>query len=209
MTQQMRTFAFETEFTPQGEVLSGPDRKYFSRDETEVMNAKARADGEAKARQTVEAKGFASVDRIVANLAPVAAQLAGIAEQLRAEAAEMALIAAKRIAGTALDKAGEEAAAAAITDVVRQLKLNPVISVSVAPDALADVERRMDHLRRLGVGASITFVANPNAKPGDWEVVWGEGSAGFSRDGVEAAIDAIIQARLQDPVAPQLELFSA
>ena len=74
MTQQIRTFNFETEFTPQGEVLSGPDRKYFSRDETEVMSAKARADGEAKARQTVEAKGFASVDRIVANLAPVAAQ---------------------------------------------------------------------------------------------------------------------------------------
>ena len=209
MTQQIRAFNFETEFTPQGEVLRGPDRKYFSREETDEMAAKARVEGEAKARQTVEAKGFASVDRIVANLAPVAAQLAGIAEQLRAEAAEMALIAAKRIAGTALDKAGEEAAAAAITDVVRQLKLNPVISVSVAPDALADVERRMDHLRRLGVGASITFVANPNAKPGDWEVVWGEGSAGFSRDGVEAAIDAIIQARLQDPVAPQLELFSA
>lgn len=209
MTQQIRTFNFETEFTPQGEILSGPDRKYFSRDETEMMNAKARAEGEAKARQTTEAKGFASVDRIVANLAPVAAQLAGIAEQLRAEAAEMALIAAKKIAGNALDKAGEEAAVTAISEVVRQLKLNSVVTVSVMPDSLADVERRMEHLRRLGVGASISFVANPNAKPGDWEVVWGEGSAGFSREGVEAAIDAIIKARLQDPVAPQLELFSA
>ncbi|HOY77509.1 MAG TPA: FliH/SctL family protein [Hyphomonadaceae bacterium] len=209
MTQQIRTFNFETEFTPQGEVLSGPDRKYFSRDETEVMSAKARADGEAKARQTVEAKGFASVDRIVANLAPVAAQLAGIAEQLRAEAAEMAMIAAKKIAGTALDKAGEEAAATAIAEVVRQLKFNPVVTVFVAPEALADVERRAEHLRRLGVGASISFVANPTAKPGDWDVVWSEGSAGFSREGVEASIDAIIKARLQDPVAPQLELFSA
>jgi len=209
MTQQTRIFNFETEFTPQGEILSGPDRKYFSRDETEVMNAKARADGEAKARQTVEAKGFASVDRIVANLAPVAAQLAGIAEQLRAEAAEMAMIAAKKIAGAALDKAGEETAATAIAEVVRQLKLNPVVTVFVAPEALADVERRAEQLRRLGVGASISFVANPNARPGDWDVVWSEGSAGFSREGVEAAIDAIIQARLQDPVAPQLELFSA
>lgn len=209
MTQQIRAFNFETEFTAQGEILSGPDRKYFSRDETEVMSAKARAEGEAKARQTTEAKGFASVDRIVANLAPVAAQLAGIAEQLRAEAAEMAMIAAKRIAGTALDKAGEEAAFTAISEIVRQLKMNPVITVFVAPDALADIERRADHLRRLGVGASISFIANPNAKPGDWDVVWNEGSAGFSREGVEAAIDAIIKARLQDPVAPQLELFSA
>jgi len=209
MTQQMRAFNFETEFTPQGDVLRGPDRKFFSREETDQMAAKARVEGEAKARQTTEAKGFASVDRIVANLAPVAAQLAGIAEQLRAEAAEMAMIAAKKIAGTALDKAGEEAAAIAIADVVRQLKLNPVVTVFVAPEAIADVERRADHLRRLGVGASISFVANSNAKPGDWDVVWAEGSAGFSREGVEAAIDAIIQARMQDPVAPQLELFSA
>ncbi len=209
MTQQIRTFSFETEFTPQGEVLRGPDRKYFSREETDQMAAKARADGEAKARQTAEAKGFASVDKIVAHLAPVAAQLSGIAEQLRAEAAEMALIAARKIAGAALDKAGEESAATAIADVVRQLKLNPVVTISVAPESINEVERRMDQLRRQGIGANLAFVANPKARPGDWTVVWGEGSAGFSREGVEAAIEAIIHARLQDPVVPQLELFSA
>jgi flagellar assembly protein FliH len=210
MTQPSATpFAFETEFTRQGDVLRGPDRKYFSRDEADQLAARARAEGEAKARQTVEAKGFASVDRIVAHLAPVAAQLAGIAEQLRAEAAELAIIAARKIAGAALDKAGDEAAAGAISDVVRQLKLNPVVTVSVAPDSLVEVERRMEQLRRQGIGANIAFVASASAKPGDWRVVWGEGSAGFSREGVEATIEAIINDRLQDPVAPQLELFSA
>ena len=210
MTQPASTrFSFETEFTPQGEILRGPDRKFFSREETDQMAAKARAEGEVKARQTVEAKGFASVDKIVAHLAPVAAQLAGIAEQLRAEAAEMAIIAARKIAGSALDKAGDEAAATAICEIVRQLKLNPVITVSVAPDSINEVERRMEQLRRQGLGANIAFVPNAEAKPGDWTVVWGEGSAGFSRQGVEATIEAIINARLQDPVAPQLELFSA
>lgn len=209
MTQQIRAFNFETEFTPQGDVLRGPDRKYFSREETDQMAAKARADGEAKARQTVEAKAFASVDKIVAHLAPVAAQLAGIAEQLRAEAAEMAIIAARKIAGTALDKAGEEAAATAISEIVRQLKLNPAVTISVAPESIAEVERRMEQLRRQGIGANLAFVPDARAKPGDWTVVWADGSAGFSREGVEAAIEAIITARLQDPVAPQLELFSA
>ena len=202
-------FSFETEFTPQGEIRRGPDRKYFSREETDQMAAKARAEGEVKARQTVEAKGFASVDKIVAHLAPVAAQLAGIAEQLRAEAAEMAIIAARKIAGSALDKAGDEAAANAISEIVRQLKLNPVITVSVAPESINEVERRMEQLRRQGLGANLAFVPNAEAKPGDWTVVWGEGSAGFSRQGIEATIEAIMNARLQDPVAPQLELFSA
>ena len=109
----------------------------------------------------------------------------------------------------ALDKAGDEAAANAISEIVRQLKLNPVITVSVAPESISEVERRMEQLRRQGLGANLAFVPNAEAKPGDWTVVWGEGSAGFSRQGIEATIEAIINARLQDPVAPQLELFSA
>jgi flagellar assembly protein FliH len=200
---------FETEFTPSGDVLRGPDRKFCSREEADQLADKARSEGEVKALQAAETKGFASVDKIVAHLAPVAAQLAGIAEQLRAEAAELAIIAARKIAGAALDKAGDEAAAAAIADVVRQLKLDPVITVSVAPDSLPAVERRMEQLRRQGLGTNLAFVPDANARTGDWKVAWGEGAAGFSRENVEAAIQTIINARLQDPVAPQLELFSA
>ena len=206
---QTSPFLFATEFSSEGAVLSGPERKYFSREETDQMAAKARADGEAKARQTTEAKGFASVDRIVVTLAPVAAQLSAVADQLRAEAAELAMIAAKRIAGAALDRAGEEAAAVAIAEVVRQLKLTPTISVALPPESLPAVERRMEQLRAKGVGASVNFVADPKAKPGDWRVEWADGATGFSRDAIEAAIDKIINSRLQDPVAPQLDLFSA
>jgi flagellar assembly protein FliH len=202
-------FSFETEFLPTGEVISGPTRKYFSREETDQMAARAHADGEAKARQTAEVKGFASVDRIVAHLTPVSAQMAQIADTLRREAAELAMIAAKRIAGNALDQAGEKAAADAIGQAVRLLKKNPAVVVTVAPESLADVERRMEQLHRNGQGVSMTFVADPAAKPGDWRIEWAEGSVGFSREQVEAAIDAAVSARLEDPVEPQLELFSA
>ena len=202
-------FSFETEFLASGEVIGGPARKFFSREETDQLAAKAHADGEAKARQTAEVKGFASVDRIVAHLTPVAAQLAQIADALRREAAERAMIAAKRIAGNALDRAGEKAAAEAIGQVVRLLKKNPALVVTLAPESLPEVERRMEQLRRNGQGVNMTFIADPNAKPGDWRIEWAEGSVGFSREQVEAAIDAVVSARLEDPVEPQLELFSA
>jgi flagellar assembly protein FliH len=202
---QTSPFLFATEFNADGEVLSGPERKYFSRDEADQLAAKARAEGEARAKQA----GFASVDRIVVTLAPVAAQLSAVAEQLRAEAAELAMIAAKRIAGAALDRQGEEIAAAAIADVIRQLKLNPAITVAIAPDSIPAGERRLEQLRAKGVGGSVSFAPDPSAKPGDWRVEWEDGATGFSRDAVEAAIDTIIASRLQDPVAPQLDLFAA
>ena len=200
-----RTFAFETEFTPEGEVISGPQRNYFSREETEKLAASARADGEARAK----AAGFAGVDRIVAHLSPVHAQLAELAETLRREAAELAMIAARKIAGGALDSSGAKAAAEAIAESVRLLKNQPSIVVSIAPASLPEVEQRLEQLRRQGRALDISFQADANAKPGDWRVEWAEGSAGFSRDQVEAMIDALLQARLQDPVEPQLELFTA
>ncbi|HVY87846.1 MAG TPA: FliH/SctL family protein [Hyphomonadaceae bacterium] len=205
----VQPFAFETEFTPAGEVLGGPQRKFVPRDEVDKIAASARVEGETKARQTIEAKGFASVDRIVTHLSPVSAQLAQLADQLRREAAELALIAARKIAGAALDKAGEQVAADAIAQVVRQLKANPVVTVTLAQESIPEVERRIDQLRRNGQAGQLSFVADPNAKPGDWHVEWTDGSVSFNREEVAAAIEAALNARLQDPVEPQLELFSA
>ena len=200
-------FSFETEFTPAGDVLGGPQTKFLSRDEADRLAASARAEGEARAKQAAEVKGFASVDRIVAHLAPVSAQLVQLAEQLRREAAELALVAAKKIAGQALDAEGAKQAADAINEAVRLLKNNPVVTVCVAAESLPEVERRMEQLRRAGQGANLAFVAAPNAKPGDWSVTWAEGSVGFRRGQVEATIDAVVIARLDYPLEPQLELF--
>jgi hypothetical protein len=210
MSEPLTRFRFDTEFDAQGEVLRGPDRKYFSREETDQMAAKARAEGEVKARQTVEAKGFASVDKIVAHLAPVAAQLAGIAEQLRAEAAEMAIIAARKIAGSALDKAGDEAcckrhqrdrlASSSSTRSLRSASLrnrSPKSSAgwnSSADRAWAPISPSCRTPRR---SRATGLWCGAKAPP-----------ASAAR-AVEATIEAIINARLQDPVAPQLELFSA
>lgn len=204
MTQPHR-FQFETEFTPDGDVVAGPKRKYVLREEVDHIAANARAEGEAKA----QAKGIASIDRVVGHLAPVAAQLVQIADTLRREAAELALIAAQKIAGDALDKAGNEAAANAIAQAIKLLKGNPIVTISLPPGSIPEVHQRLEQLRGQGRASNMAFVADPNAKPGDWRVEWAEGSAGFSRAEVEAAIDAVVRARLQDPIQPQLELFSA
>ncbi len=195
-----RAFAFETEFTPQGEVVGGAQRKFYSRDEADALAAAARSEAEARTRQQVEARGVASVDRIVGHLAPVAPQLAALADALRREAAELALIAARKIAGAALDARGAEVAADAVMNAVRLLRHGPSVVVSAAPDALGEIERRMEALTRDGRIKSVSFVSDAAARPGDWRVEWAEGSVGYTRADVEAAIDAAVNARLNDPV---------
>lgn len=198
-------FAFETEFAATGEVLKAPEPKYLSREDADKLAAKARSEGEARARQI----GFASIDKVASHLSPVSVQLASIADTLRREAAELAMIVARKIAGAALDKDGEAIAADAIANAVRQLKGSPMVIISVAPDSVPQIERRLEQLRRHGIGATLQFVGDAKARPGDWTVSWGEGSTGFSRDAVEAAIEKALNARLDDPIEPQLELFSA
>jgi flagellar biosynthesis/type III secretory pathway protein FliH len=206
MTQEAsrRTFAFQTEFTPAGDIVGGANRKFYTRDEVDQMSASARSEGEKQA----QARGYASIDRMTGHLAPVAPQIAALAETLRREAAELAMIAASRIAGHALDANGIKVAAEAIASAVRLLKNAPNVVVSAAPDAAPEIDRRLDALRKEGRVSAVAFAPDPKAKPGDWRVEWAEGSVGFSRDDVEAAINAVIEARLNDPVAPQLELFS-
>jgi flagellar assembly protein FliH len=204
-----RLFAFETEFTPSGDVIGGPAKKFLSREEADRLAAAAKAEGERKAAQTTEAKGTGAIERIAGQLAPVQPKLAELADQLRREAAELALIAAKKIAGHALDANGHEMAAQAVENAIRLLKAGPSIIVAASPDAKAEIERRSAQLGRLPGAGPITFIPDAAARPGDWRVEWAEGSVGFSREQVEAAISAVIEQRLEDPIESQLDLFAA
>lgn len=204
-----RSFVFETEFTQHGDVVGSPASKFVSRAEAEAQAVRARAEAEARTRQTAEVQGYASVDRIVAHLAPVTQQLASIAAELRREAAELALIAAQKIAGDALEANGAKAAGEAISEAVLLLRDKPTVVVSVEPSALAAVNARVEQLKKMGRMPQIVFTADSRSRPGDWRVEWAEGSAGFSRADVEAAVQNAVSDRLGDPVEPQLDLFSA
>ena len=213
MTQSPSAFLFETEFTPAGRSpVVGPRPQVFlaRRDRRDGRQGARR--GRSQGAPGVEAKGFASVDRIVVvNLAPVAAQLAGIAEQLRAEAAELAMIAAKKIAGTALDKATAR-------------KPPPTPSPTSSPaQAQPHRHRRRRRPNRSpmsnaawnscaakGVGASIAFVPEPERKAGRLGGGVGRRLRGLQpRRRRRPPSTPSSMPACRTPSLPQLELFSA
>ncbi|MBI1339062.1 hypothetical protein GC169_02460 [bacterium] len=203
--QSASPFNFDTEFSATGDILSGPGQNHFSRAEVDRMI------GEAMARSALQAgeRGAAALIEIAAKLTPVEPQLCAISEVLRREAAELALIAARKIAGAALDAGGQATAAEAIEAAIRLIKGKPRIIVSVRAEDLAEVASRLSAFQGGQLADRIDVEANPAAKPGDWRVEWDNGAAEFSRDKVEAVIQAVLDRATSSPLSQQLDIFKA
>ena len=104
MTLKTKPFEFTNEFTPTGEFLSG-DKPSFKRTETvEQETAQARAEGEAAAMATIEARIATALEQILAQLTPVEQVVTEIASDLRNDAIDLALAASRTIAGKALEE---------------------------------------------------------------------------------------------------------
>ncbi len=198
-------FVFDTEFTADGNVLTHGERAWYSRDEALELAQRARAEGEAAAQD----QGVAALHKFVSDFGALHAGLVQAATNLREEAAELALAAARKVAGAALDANGEAAASDALVDAVRNLKSAPSIVVIVPRDALPALLPRMEKLKAEGAADAIRLQADDNARPGDWRIEWGEGAHGFDREAVAESVEQAVRARLQDPVGEQPDLFSA
>jgi flagellar assembly protein FliH len=200
-----QAFIFETEFTPAGDIVGGAEQRFFARADAEKM-AEAAAQN---AIRTVEATAASAAEAAMKRLSPTAQQINAIADQLRREAADLAMAAARAIAGAALDARGADVAAQAIEGVLINLKGKPQVVVGVAPDALPHVRQKLEALQRAGQLRDVQVIGDASARPGDWRVEWGEGATGFKAEDIEAAVRAAITARLADPVDVQADLFSA
>jgi len=194
------TFAFETEFAPDGHVIGGAGARYLPREEADALAEAARKDAETRARQSALARSQAALERIEAHLAPVPPALEALADTLRREAAELALVAARKIAGMALDAFGPEAAADGVARTLARLKGGARVIVSAAPEAQAAIEERAASGGLAGSGIRIVFVADPGARPGDWRVEWDQGMVAFNREDVEAELEEILARRMADPI---------
>lgn len=202
-------FAFDIEFTPAGDVLSGPGKTHYTRAEVDALVAAARRDATALASRTSDERAALALERISAALSPVGEHVARIAAELRREAAELALAAACKIAGDALDAQGADKAARAIAAAAAQLRAGPQVHVFAAPADADAIEAHLS-LRRAGASApTFHVVADPAARPGDWRIDWEHGAAGFSREAVEAAVAEALARTLGAPVDSQPDLFAA
>jgi flagellar assembly protein FliH len=134
-------------------------------------------------------------------------RLADEAQSLRADAAEVALVAARTLAGRALDSFGEEAVLDVVETAVAQLREVPRLVVRVSPEMVETIEERLiGCAREAGFSGEILIRPDPAAVPGDCALDWGDGAIIHNRSAAFELIEAQADKWLASAQAEGLQL---
>jgi flagellar assembly protein FliH len=201
----IRKFAYDTVFDPNGAIVRGADgfRTQFTADEVAAARNAAFAEG----RQAGEQDVLRALETLAASMAGVLGRLDEECRTLRDEAAAIALAAARKLAGAALDACGEERVLTAVEDTMETLRAAPRLVVRLAP-ALAETlgERLTETARTHGFDGALSVRADPSIQHGDITLDWAEGAIAYDREAAFARIDDLITRALSSgPDRPHSE----
>jgi flagellar assembly protein FliH len=195
----IRKFSFDTEFTLAGEVVREAPRK-FSADDVEAERQAAYARGAQDAAAQAERLTAAAMQALADAAKNLLAQLDQERHEMRDEAARLALVAARKIAGAALDAHGVERVATAIEAAMDLLRHQPRLLVKLAPHAVEALKPRIEEMAQAhGYAAKILVRAEAGLSSGDVVIDWSDGMIAMSPDEAVAQIEALVEAALTTP----------
>jgi len=193
-------FTFDTEFRGPSDVASDAARarqkKTLTVEEIETMCADAQAEG----AQTASVRAAENIERTAAILV-TALQAAldkshGEIETLRAEAAALALAAAKKIAPAALAALPAGDVENALREAMHQAIGEPRITLRAAPDVIAALEGKVEAIaHEEGYDGRVILATDPAITNADCRIEWRGGGSERSEAAIEAALDALIARR--------------
>jgi flagellar assembly protein FliH len=187
-------FMFDVDFgTPHEKVAE----QATSNQALEVAVAEAEARGyrtghaKALAETTVETerRKAAALERIGAGLATLAGGLTAIEQRLEAEAVQVAVAVATKLAPELISREPFAEIAALAADCFNHLVGAPHVVVRVNDALYADARERFEEIARMrGFDGRLVVLAEPEIGPGDCRIEWADGGLIRDRAGTEAAI---------------------
>jgi flagellar assembly protein FliH len=182
-------FMFDVDFAAGSE----PARRGITPAAHEAALAEARAkayrDGVAAALAEAEARSAVALERIAASLEDAARGLAAIEARLEAEAVEVAVAVARKLAPELIAREPLAEIAALARGCFAQLVAAPHVVVRVSDALHAPAREQLEQTaRRHGFDGRLIVLGEPEIAPGDCRIEWADG--GIVRD--RAATDAAI-----------------
>jgi flagellar assembly protein FliH len=182
MTTPHRKFTFDTVFNSAGGIGSEPPqvKRVFLPDEVEKIRRDAHAEGERSAMVRHEQAQTAALNEIAGAVKQAFGALTQVAHGHRAASAELALAAARAIAGAALDLFPEAPASAALQSLSREVEATPRLTVRTAPDMVGRIQTALDRVAQaLGLQGQIVARGEPGLPPAAFVLDWGDGKASY------------------------------
>ncbi len=197
---QPQAFSFDTEFSASGEVLRAstwrPMKRSYAPNEVEALLAQARA--ETRTATLAEAEGLRAqaLAMIGQTLAEAGPALKAVAEQHRADSADLALVAARVLAGAALARFPHGPLQTALETLAEEVEASPRLVVSVPG---LDEEGRAEITRlcaEAGMQGLVVFRDEPGLPPAAFVLEWADGRATYDPAGVETRMREALEAAL-------------
>jgi flagellar assembly protein FliH len=196
-------FTFDTEFRGASDVVSDAakarQKKTLTAEEIEAIKAEA----EIRGAQAAQAKAAEAIDRGIAaltlSLRKALDQSRTEIEALRAEAALLALAAAKKIAPAALAALPAGDVENALREAMHQAIGEPRITLRAAPQVIAALEDKVNAIaHEEGYDGRVMLAADPAIHGADCRIEWRGGGSERSEAAIEAALDALIVRRFSN-----------
>jgi len=193
-------FTFDTEFRPEGDLISNAararQRKVFTQEEIDQMCAKARGEG-LKAGQVRAAEAVAAAVADFANAVRAAlADSHAEIETLREEAAQLAVVTARKLAPVAIAAFPSGDVEAALREAMHQAIGEPRIVLRTSPAVTEAMSGNLAEIaHEEGFEGRIVAKTDPSIAGADCRIEWRGGGAERSLAALEEAIGELIARR--------------
>jgi flagellar assembly protein FliH len=186
-------FMFDVDFA----AGSDPARRGITPAAHEAALAEARAkayrDGVAAAVAEAEARSAVALERIAATLEDAARRLAAIETRLEAEAVEVAVAVARKLAPELIAREPLAEIAALARGCFAQLVAAPHVVVRVSDALHAPAREQLEQTARLhGFDGRLIVLGEPEIASGDCRIEWADGGIVRDRAATDAAIAAAV-----------------
>jgi flagellar assembly protein FliH len=202
MSDPVRKFDFGTVFSADGEVLRDGEtvRRVLTREEVEQATAAAFEEGQSSVVAQAAQQQAEAVRAIASQMQLILARLQEESDALRRDAATTALVAAKKIAGAAIERHAAGSVTEFAQSVMADLRSAPVFRVRCADAIAGEVSTALEQTAsEAGFEGAIDVRADAEMNGADCRLEWGSGEIERSREDIEDRIDALVAEWLAAP----------
>lgn len=194
-----RPFLFDLEFDDAGAVvapLSAPER-LITPEEVVAARTEGYAEGQASAIAREEASQAVTLREIARDLSAALSALTALAHDHRSASAELALAAARAIAGAALDRCPEAPAEAALEALAQEVSASPRLVISSPPAQSERLRAALEQTaEQIGYTGAVVFKADARLNACAFSFDWGDGRASFDPDAAFARVRTALEGAL-------------